>query len=210
MLLNFRRDFVSMWAIEEIMKVLGDCNACTFFLIDHTLGTHWMKVKGPVHSHERNNCIYKIVSKECSAEYIGQTSRQLELRIVEHKRNENKSSQRNSFGKPRMKLYGRSLCIGGGTQNWPWQHKNSSSRLSDTERLYAESLTVSANRSCASGNERSAISAIWTTLTSRLIKYPSNRTSSLTSVDPTTSTQKCYQIRLTPILSNRTTQTLNL
>lgn len=60
------------------------------------------------------------------------------------------------------------------------------------ERLYAGPLAIHAHPNYSNGNEGAAVSAIWTTLTSRSTKHPIDRKLSLTSVDPVTGNTKMW------------------
>lgn len=58
----------------------------TVFQLDNTLQKHLVRSKDPVETSNKTNCVYKIECADCPSIYIGQTSRQLKVRINEHKR----------------------------------------------------------------------------------------------------------------------------
>ncbi|GAA27164.2 hypothetical protein CLF_103367 [Clonorchis sinensis] len=70
---------------DAIRKILRDYSIKTFFRIDDTLQRHLIRAKDPIELKHRTNCVYQIPCAECPAKYIGQTARQLHVRIAEHK-----------------------------------------------------------------------------------------------------------------------------
>ena len=71
---------------ESVRKILGDYNIRTVFNLDNTLRKQLVRPKDCVQIMDRTNCVYKIQCADCPAVYIGQTSRQLKVRLNEHKR----------------------------------------------------------------------------------------------------------------------------
>ena len=56
------------------------------FQADNTLRKQLVELKDPFKSLERSNCIYRLQCQDCEACYIGQTARELGVRMEEHKR----------------------------------------------------------------------------------------------------------------------------
>ena len=66
--------------------ILPCANIRTTFRPRFTLKQHLVKPKYPISPEKKSNVVYSVPYKSCSAMYVGQTSRQLSIRLKEHKR----------------------------------------------------------------------------------------------------------------------------
>ena len=71
---------------EDIRRILNKYKIRVAFQANNTLRKHLVKLKDPLPSLEKSNCIYRLHCEDCKVCYIGQTSRQLDVRVKEHKR----------------------------------------------------------------------------------------------------------------------------
>jgi hypothetical protein len=69
---------------EEIRRILSKYNIRTVFRPTSLLHNTLSKLKDPIPTERINNCVYRIPCGECSASYIGETSRELSTRLKEH------------------------------------------------------------------------------------------------------------------------------
>nr|CAX83713.1 reverse transcriptase [Schistosoma japonicum] len=70
---------------EEIRRILNKHAIRVFFRTNNTLGSALVNIKDRVPKEEQTNCVYEIKCNDCSAKYVGETSRQLNVRMKEHK-----------------------------------------------------------------------------------------------------------------------------
>jgi hypothetical protein len=75
---------------EAARRILNNANVRVVFSKGQTLRSSLVHLKDPLPVDQISNCVYKIKCMDCSAEYIGQTARELHTRITEHKRRINK------------------------------------------------------------------------------------------------------------------------
>ncbi|CAH8541549.1 unnamed protein product [Schistosoma rodhaini] len=70
---------------EDIRRILNNQNIRVFFRTNNTLKSKLVRIKDPIHKEEQQNCVYEIKCRDCNATYVGETSRQLNVRVKEHK-----------------------------------------------------------------------------------------------------------------------------
>ena len=75
---------------EAACRILNSVNIRVVYAKGQTLRSSLVHLKDPLPVDQTSNCIYKIRCAECPAEYVGQTVRELNTRIAEHKRRINK------------------------------------------------------------------------------------------------------------------------
>ena len=71
---------------EDIRRVLNRYNIRVAFQASNTLRRQLVKLKDPVTPLEQTNCVYKLKCRDCEACYVGQTARELGVRVKEHQR----------------------------------------------------------------------------------------------------------------------------
>ena len=71
---------------EDLRRILNQYNIRVAFQATNTLRQQLVKLKDPITSLERSNCVYKLKCKDCEACYVGQTARDLDVRVKEHRR----------------------------------------------------------------------------------------------------------------------------
>ena len=71
---------------EAIRRVLKGFNIRTAFQATNTLKRNLVHPKDPIDPNNRTDLVYKIPCEDCQIVYIGQTSRQLQVRKKEHQR----------------------------------------------------------------------------------------------------------------------------
>ena len=151
---------------ESIRSILSDYNIRTVFQLDNTLQRHLVKSKDLVDTGNQTNCVYKIKCADCPGIYIGQTSRQLKVRINEHKR-----LARNAPKTPELlkKLERDSaIALHALAENHTIQFDQAtiihSGLSSYPQRCYAESMAISAHPACVNRSEGFELSPIWSGL----------------------------------------------
>lgn len=136
----------------------------------------------------------QISCKESSVKYIGQTSRQLKVRLTGHKRKRKKTRPSNETALKKLE-WDSAIALHASAKGLKVDFDNtetfSTGFRTHTERPYAKSLTIGTCPNCSNRNEGAETSAIWMTLTTRSIKHPNDRKLSLTSVDSSTDNIKC-------------------
>ncbi|CAH8631966.1 unnamed protein product [Schistosoma mattheei] len=70
---------------EDIRRILIRQNIRVFFRTNNTLRSKLVRIKDPIHKDDQQNCVYEIKCNDCNATYVGETSRQLNVRVKEHK-----------------------------------------------------------------------------------------------------------------------------
>ena len=71
---------------EDIRRVLNRYNIRVAFRASNTLRRQLVRLKDPLSTLEQPNCVYGLKCKDCEACYIGQTARELGVRVKEHER----------------------------------------------------------------------------------------------------------------------------
>ena len=71
---------------EDIRRILNRHNIRVAFKVSNTLHQKLVRLKDPLRTSDKSNCVYKLQCKDCNACYVGQTARQLEVRVKEHER----------------------------------------------------------------------------------------------------------------------------
>ena len=71
---------------ENIRRILNLYNIKVAFQATNKLHKQLVKLKDPLTSLERSNCVYKLKCKDCNMCYIWQTTRELGARVKEHRR----------------------------------------------------------------------------------------------------------------------------
>ena len=148
---------------ELIRKVLSDYDIRTVFRPDNTLAKHLVHAKDPIITEEQTDCIYEIKCADCDAVYIGETSRQLKVRLSEHKRY---TKLRTTSPSKIKKLEHDSAialhAIAEGHQLQFDQTKVLQSGLPCfAERCCAEALAIQSQPACVNRNDSRNLSAIW-------------------------------------------------
>ncbi|CAH8593030.1 unnamed protein product [Schistosoma guineensis] len=70
---------------EEIKRILNKHDIRVYFRANNTLRSTLVKVKDKLAKEEQQNIVYEIRCHDCNATYVGETSRQLNVRLKEHK-----------------------------------------------------------------------------------------------------------------------------
>ncbi|MGL5622491.1 GIY-YIG nuclease family protein, partial [Cetobacterium sp.] len=71
---------------EAIRRVLNQYKIRVTFQATNTLGRMLVHLKDPLESMQHSNCVYMLKCSDCDACYVGQTARQLGVRMKEHER----------------------------------------------------------------------------------------------------------------------------
>ena len=71
---------------EDIRRVLNRYNIRVAFQASNTSRRQLVKLKDLVSTLEQSNCVYKLKCSDCEACYVGQTVRELGVRVKEHER----------------------------------------------------------------------------------------------------------------------------
>ena len=71
---------------EDIRRVLNRHKIRVAFQASNTLRKQLVKLKDPIPTLEKSNCVYRLQCKDCEASYVGQTARDLMVRVREHER----------------------------------------------------------------------------------------------------------------------------
>ena len=71
---------------DDIRRILNKFNIKVAFQATNTLRRKLVKLKDPLSDSEKSDCVYRLNCADCEACYIGQTARQLDVRVKEHKR----------------------------------------------------------------------------------------------------------------------------
>lgn len=116
---------------------------------------------------DQRTCIYKIRRKECPAEYIEQTIRQLKTQIKEHKRKEKcRLSKKTALSKLER---GLAIALHAMAEEHNIDYENPRvfplGFRTCTERKYTEALAVSFHPTCTNRNDGAEVSEIWAVLT---------------------------------------------
>ncbi|CAH8464949.1 unnamed protein product [Schistosoma rodhaini] len=70
---------------EEIKRILNKHDIRVYFRTCDTIRSSLVKVKDRLPKEEQQNIVYEINCQDCNAAYVGETSRQLKVRLKEHK-----------------------------------------------------------------------------------------------------------------------------
>nr|CAH8860870.1 unnamed protein product [Trichobilharzia regenti] len=70
---------------DEIKRILNEHNIRVYFRASNTLRSLLVKVKDKIEQENQQNCVYQINCGDCNAVYVGETSRQVNIRMKEHK-----------------------------------------------------------------------------------------------------------------------------
>lgn len=158
---------------DAIRKILRDYDIETFFRVDNTLQRHLMKAKDAIVPKHQTNCVYQIRCSQCPAEYIGQTCRQLQVRMAEHKRH-TKYPPRNETERKKLEK-DSAIALHAVTENHTIDFDNvrilQAGFRSYAERMCAEALEISAHPNCVNRTEGVKIPSIWIGLTSQLSRH---------------------------------------
>ena len=150
---------------EALRRLLRKFNLRTAFRIDNTLGRMLNKNKDKLDKQNCTNLVYQIPCKDCPAVYIGQTSRQLQVRLQEHKRcQKRKVNNQQAL----MKLHQDSAIALHALAEGHDIDFDSTKIIqhgfhTHAERLAAEALHINMNDNCINRIDGTTLSTIWCT-----------------------------------------------
>jgi hypothetical protein len=151
---------------ENIRRVLSNFNIRTSFQMDNTLHKQLVRTKDPIKSEDKTNCVYRINCADCSCSYIGQTSRQLKVRVNEHKRHV-RAAPRNARDLNKLE---RDSAIAlhalteGHRIDFDGVHIVEQNLNTHARRCCAESLAIHMTPGCVNRSDSVELSAIWSGL----------------------------------------------
>ncbi|VDQ06096.1 unnamed protein product [Trichobilharzia regenti] len=70
---------------DEIKRILNDHNIRVYFRATNILRSLLVKIKDKIEQENQQNCVYQINCGDCNAVYVRETSRQVNIRLKEHK-----------------------------------------------------------------------------------------------------------------------------
>lgn len=70
---------------EAIKRILNKHNMIVYIRVNNTIRSALMKVKDKFPNDEQQDVVYEISCHNCNAFRVGETSRQLNIRLKEHK-----------------------------------------------------------------------------------------------------------------------------
>jgi hypothetical protein len=151
---------------ERIRAVLAEFNIRTVFKIDNTVGKHLVHPKDPIDSGDQTDCIYEIRCGDCDATYIGETSRQLKVRIAEHKRNARLPPKSSTHLQKLEKDSAIALHALTENHNVLFDQATVVQRglPIHAQRCCAEAIAIHTRRTCVNRNDSQHLSAIWSGL----------------------------------------------
>jgi len=75
---------------KQFKNIAANLNKSLAFVVLNKLNRFIKTYKDPLPTVNHSNVLYKICCENCTASYVGQTSRQLTTRVKEHKSNINR------------------------------------------------------------------------------------------------------------------------
>ena len=148
---------------EDIRRVLNANNIRVFFKTNGSLRKLLVHMKDPIPQEEVGNCVYKISCAECEANYIGQTSRQLKIRMNEHLR-ACKRIPKNSIELMRMEK-SSAIALHALTNNHKFSKENvtilQKGFHTHQERCVAESLHILSSENVLNRQDGLTLCSVW-------------------------------------------------
>ena len=121
---------------------------------------------------DRANCVYKICCNDCDYSYIGQTSRQLQTQITEHRR-KTKNPPRNPNQLHQLER-DSAIALHALAESHSVDFENPKvlqyGFKSHKERMVAETLEISQHPSCVNRSDGKDISSVWLAVTKVITK----------------------------------------
>ena len=148
---------------EAIRRVFNNENIRVAFKPSNSIGSRLVRLKDKIPKTQTRNCVYCIKCTQCTAVYIGQTARELGVRIAEHRRRTQRFPRNlmeyNALIKDSA-IAGHALDTGH-TINFSEIKILRQGFRCPMERMYAEAIEITKSRSAVNRIDGVELSGAW-------------------------------------------------